>query len=117
MGKGETGGGRRGETEGERERVRQRQEKLRREEGGGGGKEGGGGDRGEGEAERRREGVKKREKYWRQSPEPPSGTVVRQTDSDVSIGHCVVSDRKLACAILIGHKTLSYDEVEVCLLP
>ena len=27
----------------------------------------------------------------REGPEPPSGPVVQQTDSDVTIGHCVVS--------------------------
>ena len=49
------------------------------------------------------------------APDPPSDTVVRQTDFDVTIGQCVVSDRNLACAILIRHKTLS--DVEVSLLP
>ena len=46
-----------------------------------------------------------------------SGTVVRLTDSDVTIGQCVVSDRNLVCAFLIRYKTLSDGEAEVCLLP
>ena len=37
--------------------------------------------------------------------DPLSGTVVRQTDFDVIIGQCVVSDRNLACAILFRHVT------------
>ena len=49
------------------------------------------------------------------TPGLPSDTVVRQTDFDVTIGQCVVSDRNLSCAILIRHKTLS--DVEVSLLP
>ena len=40
----------------------------------------------------------------------------RMTDSDVTIGQGVVSGRNLACAILIGHKTLSDVEAKVCLL-
>ena len=39
------------------------------------------------------------------------------TDFDVNIGRCVVSDRNLACAAFIRHKTLSDDMVKVCLLP
>ena len=39
--------------------------------------------------------------------DPLSDTVVRQADFDVTIGHCVVSDRNLPRAILIGRKTLS----------
>ena len=30
-----------------------------------------------------------------------------QTDFDVTIGQCVESDRNLACAILIGQRTLT----------
>ena len=43
------------------------------------------------------------------------GTVVG-ADFDVIIGECVVSDRNLARAILITHKTLSESEIKVCLL-
>ena len=39
------------------------------------------------------------------------------TDFDVTIGQCVVSDRNLAFAILIRHKTLPDGKVRVCLLP
>ena len=39
--------------------------------------------------------------------DPLSDTVVRQTEFDVTIGQCVVSDRNLARAALIRHKTLS----------
>ena len=39
-------------------------------------------------------------------PDPLSGTVVRQTDFDVTIGQCAVSDKNLARAILIRHKKL-----------
>ena len=39
------------------------------------------------------------------SSHPLSGTVVRQTDSDVTIGQCVVSDRNLARTGLIRHET------------
>ena len=46
-----------------------------------------------------------------------SGTVTRQRDFDVNIGQCVVSDSKLACAVLIRHKTQSDSEVKTCLLP
>ena len=46
-----------------------------------------------------------------------SATVVRQRDSDVTIGQRVVSDRNLACAILIRHTALSDGEVKVYLLP
>ena len=42
---------------------------------------------------------------------------MRQTDYDVTIEECVVSDRNLACADLIRHKTLSNGEDKVCLLP
>ena len=42
---------------------------------------------------------------------------VRQSDSDVTIGQSDnVSERNLACAILIRHKTLSDDRVQICLL-
>ena len=46
-----------------------------------------------------------------------TGSVVRQTGFDVSIGPCVVSDGNLACAILIKHTQLSDGDVKVCLLP
>ena len=39
--------------------------------------------------------------------DPPSGTFLRQTDFDVTIGRCVVSDRNLACAVFLRRKTLS----------
>ena len=39
--------------------------------------------------------------------DPLSDTVMRQAYLDVTIGHCVVSDRNLPRAILIGRKTLS----------
>ena len=39
-------------------------------------------------------------------PDPPLGNVVRHTDSDVTIGQRVVSDRNLACDILIRHETV-----------
>ena len=42
---------------------------------------------------------------------------VRQTDFDVTIAQCVVSDRDLARAVLIRHKTLPDVPVKVCLLP
>ena len=52
-----------------------------------------------------------------QRPGSPSGAVVRQTDSDATIGQCAVSDRNLAGSFLVRHKTLSADgEVKVCLL-
>ena len=41
----------------------------------------------------------------------------RTTDSDVTIGHRVVSDRNLACAYHIRHKTLSDAEVIVLFAP
>ena len=74
------------ESERERERARQRQR------------------------ERDRERERERESwlptfYSSEGPEPLIGTVVRLTD--VTIGQCVVSDRNLARAILIRHKTLS----------
>ena len=50
-------------------------------------------------------------------PHPLSGTVVRQADTDATIGQCVVSDRYLACAVLTRHKTLSDSEVNFCLFP
>ena len=50
-------------------------------------------------------------------PYPPTGTVIRQTDFDISIGQCLVSDRNLACAFLIRRKTQSGGEAKVCLLP
>ena len=43
-----------------------------------------------------------------------SDTVVRQTDFDVNIGQCLLSDRNLVCATLIKHKTLSDGEASVC---
>ena len=46
-------------------------------------------------------------------PGPLSGAIVRHTDSDVTIGQRLVSDRNLACAVLIRNKTLSNAEVEV----
>ena len=51
------------------------------------------------------------------TPDPLSDIVVRQTDFDVAIGQRVASDRNLAVAILIRHKTVSDGEVGVCLLP
>ena len=48
-------------------------------------------------------------------PDRSSGTVAQQTDFDVSVGQCLVSDRNLAGAILIRHKTLSDGEVKGCL--
>ena len=39
--------------------------------------------------------------------DPLSGIVIRQTDFVVIIGQCVVSDRNLACAILLRHMTLT----------
>ena len=48
-----------------------------------------------------------------EGPVPLADTVVRQTDFDVIIGQCVVSDGNLASAILI--KMLSDGEVKVCL--
>ena len=45
------------------------------------------------------------------------GIVVRQADFDVVIGQCVVSERNLACAVLIRHETLSDGTVKVCLFP
>ena len=48
--------------------------------------------------------------------DPLSGNAVQQTDFDVTIGQCDVSDRTIASAILITHKTLSDGEVKVCLL-
>ena len=50
-------------------------------------------------------------------PDTPLSAVVRQREFDVSIGQCGVSDRDLACTILIRHKILSDGEVKVCLLP
>ena len=50
-------------------------------------------------------------------PDSLSDSVVRRTDFDVTIRQYVVSGRDLACAILIVHKTVSDDEVKVCLLP
>ena len=53
------------------------------------------------------------------SPDPFSSTVVDfdfDTDFDVIIGRCVVSDRNLEYAILVRRETLSDDEVKVCLL-
>ena len=44
-----------------------------------------------------------------------SDVVVRQTDFDGTVGQLVVSDRNLACAIIIRHKTLSDGEDKVCL--
>ena len=49
--------------------------------------------------------------------DPLSDTVVRQTDFDVTIRQRVVSDRNLACTLLIRHKTLSDGKVKACLLP
>ena len=46
---------------------------------------------------------------------PLSGTVVGQTDFDVAIEQCVVSDRNLECAVPIRRKTLSDGETRVCL--
>lgn len=43
--------------------------------------------------------------------DPPSGTVVQQTD--ITIRECIVSDRNVACALLIRHNTLSDGEVSV----
>ena len=40
-----------------------------------------------------------------------------QTDFDVTFGQCAASDRNVACAILIRHKTPSDGEDKVCLLP
>ena len=45
------------------------------------------------------------------------GTVVRQTDFDVTTRQCFVSDTNLACAIFIRHGTLFDGEAEICLLP
>ena len=42
------------------------------------------------------------------------GPVNLCTKFDVACGQCFVSDRYSACAILIEHMTLSYDEVKVC---
>ena len=50
-------------------------------------------------------------------PHPLSVTIGRQTDTDVTIGLRVVSDRNLTRAILIRQKTLSDGGVRVCLLP
>ena len=44
-------------------------------------------------------------------------TVVQQTDSDVTVGQCLVTDRNPAFTILIRHRTVSDGEVQVCLLP
>ena len=38
--------------------------------------------------------------------DPPSNTVVRQTDLDVTIRQCLLSDMNPACAIVIRRKTL-----------
>ena len=47
-------------------------------------------------------------------PEPPGDTVVKQTSSSsLSDSVRVVSDRNLACAVVIGHETLSDGEVKV----
>ena len=43
-------------------------------------------------------------------PHPLSGTAVGQTDFDVTIGQCVMSDKNLACTILMRHKTMSDGE-------
>ena len=43
--------------------------------------------------------------YVRRGLRPLSGTVVGQTDFNVTIGQCAVSYRNLAYAILIRHKT------------
>ena len=51
------------------------------------------------------------------SPDPLSDSVAEQTDSDVTIGQYVVSDRNPAGAILIRHKTQFDGEVRVCLFP
>ena len=53
----------------------------------------------------------------RKDPEPLLGTVARQTDFDVTIGPCGVYEGYVACAILNRHKTMSDDEVKVCLPP
>ena len=45
------------------------------------------------------------------------GIVVRQKDYDVTIGQGVLSDRNLAYAVLIRHKTASDGEVKLGLLP
>ena len=50
-------------------------------------------------------------------PEPPSDTVVRQTDFHVIIGQRVVFDMNLARAILSRRETLSDGEVKACVLP
>ena len=50
-------------------------------------------------------------------PDSRSGTVVRQTDFDVTIGQSLVSDSNPTCAVHIRTKTLSGGEVKVCLLP
>ena len=52
-----------------------------------------------------------------EGPDPPPGTVVRQTNSDVTIGQCLVYDSNLARAILTRHKTLADGGVKNCLLP
>ena len=46
-----------------------------------------------------------------------SGTVVQQTDFDLTIEQCVVTNVDLACAILIRQRTLFDGEVKVRLLP
>ena len=55
---------------------------------------------------------------WRegQCPNSPSDSVVLRTDFVVTVGQteCIVSDRNLACTILIRHETLSDGEVNVC---
>ena len=52
-----------------------------------------------------------------QGPDPLSNTVVGQINFDVTIGPRIASDRNLARAVLITHKTLSDGEVKVYLLP
>ena len=41
---------------------------------------------------------------------PLSNTVIRQADFDATVGHCVVSDGDLACAIFFSDKTISDSE-------
>ena len=54
---------------------------------------------------------------WDKDAYPSSVTVLRQTHFDVIIRQCVMSDRNLAYAVLIRHKTQSDGEVRDCLLP
>ena len=44
--------------------------------------------------------------------DPLSSTVAQQSHSDVTIGKCLVSDRNLACAVVIRHKTVSDKELK-----